>query len=121
MESRTQGSRPRTQKNPGSRPRTALPRTDHLEAKNRNARGQGHRRKCSPEKKGLQKFFQAISKRGKQKKSSQIFCEISGVFLHNFKNKQIPTVVKTDANANTIVKTDANANILETDTNPYYL
>ena len=40
MESRTQGSWPRSQKkNP--RPRTALPRTDHLEAKDRNARGQG--------------------------------------------------------------------------------
>ena len=39
VESRTQGSRPRTQKN--SRPRTALPRTDSLEAKDRNARGQG--------------------------------------------------------------------------------
>ena len=33
VESRTQGSRPR--------PRTAFPRTDPLEAKNRNARGQG--------------------------------------------------------------------------------
>ena len=31
------------------RPRTALPRTDPLEAKDRNARGQGqgHRNKCS--------------------------------------------------------------------------
>ena len=52
VESRTQGSkpRPRTQKNP-------RPRTDPLEAKNRNARDQGHRRKCSPKKKGLQNFF----------------------------------------------------------------
>ena len=39
VESRTQSSRPRPQKNP--RPRTALPRTDPLEAKDRNARGQG--------------------------------------------------------------------------------
>ena len=46
-------------KNP--RPRTAFSRTDTLEAKDRNARGQGHRRKRSP-KKSLQKyFFQAIS------------------------------------------------------------
>ena len=67
MESRTQGSRPRTQKNPRPRPRIALPRTEPLEAKD-----QGHRRKCSPrEKKGLQKFFQAISNREKQKRSSQ--------------------------------------------------
>ena len=38
-----QGSRPRprTQKNPRPRPRTAFLRTDTLEAKDRNARGQG--------------------------------------------------------------------------------
>ena len=43
VESRTQGSRPRpkTQKNP--KPRTAFPRTDPLEAKDRNVRGQGPR------------------------------------------------------------------------------
>ena len=29
----------------------------------------------------------------------QILREVSGVFLHNLKNEQIPTVVKTDANA----------------------
>ena len=40
MESRTQGTRPRTQKNPRPRPRTALPRTDPCEAKDRNARDQ---------------------------------------------------------------------------------
>ena len=57
VKSRTQGSRPRprlrTQKN--SRPRTAFPRTDTLEAKD-----QGHMRKCSPKKttkKGLHKNF----------------------------------------------------------------
>ena len=32
-----------TKKNPRSRPRTAFPRTDTLEAKDRNARGQGPR------------------------------------------------------------------------------
>ena len=42
MESRTQDSRPRTQKNPGLSPRTDFPRTaDPLEAKDRNAQGQG--------------------------------------------------------------------------------
>ena len=44
VESRTQGSRPRPRtqkKNPRPRPRTAFPRTDTLEAKDRNARGQG--------------------------------------------------------------------------------
>ena len=52
VESRTQGSRPRprTQKN--------------FEAK---AKDQGHRRKCSPKKKGLQKFFSGnLKKKGLQ-------------------------------------------------------
>ena len=63
VQSRTQGSRPRprTQKNPRPRPRTAFPRTDTLEAKDRNARGQGpwtHAQVLSKKKKkGLQKFF----------------------------------------------------------------
>ena len=42
-------------KNP--KPRTAFRRTDPLEAKDRNARGQKHRRKCSPKKKRSSKFF----------------------------------------------------------------
>ena len=63
------------------------PRTEMLEAK---AKDQGHRRKCF--KKKSSKLFQAISKREKQERSSQVFREVSGVFLHNFKNKQIPTI-----------------------------
>ena len=61
-ESRTQGSRPRprTQKNP--RPRTAFPRTDTLEAKDWNARGQGQ---------GPRTQAQVLSK--KKKRSSQKF------------------------------------------------
>ena len=76
MESRTQGSRPRprTQKNPRPRPRTAFPRTDTLEAKDRNARGKGQGPRTqaqvlSIKKKVFSKIFQAISK----KKSSQKF------------------------------------------------
>ena len=77
-ESRTQGSRsrprPRTQKNPRPRPRTAFPRTDTLEAKNRNARGprtqaQEHSKKKKhklfkrfPQKNVFQKMFQALHK-----------------------------------------------------------
>ena len=59
-------------KNPRPRPRTAFPRTDTLEAKDRNARGQGqgHKRKCSPKKRVFTKIFQAISKK---KRSSQKF------------------------------------------------
>ena len=43
VESRTQRPRPRTKKkkNPRPRPRTARPRTDPLETKKRNDRGQG--------------------------------------------------------------------------------
>ena len=71
MESRTQGSRPRprTQKNLRPRPRTALPRTDPLEAKDGNARGQGQEPGTQAEsvlrKKVLKNcflIFQAISK-----------------------------------------------------------
>ena len=42
-------------KNPRPRPRTAFPRTEPLEAKDRNARGQGPR--AQAQKKGLQNFF----------------------------------------------------------------
>ena len=49
-------------KNPRPRPRTAFPRTDTLEAKDRNARGQGQgprtqARVLSKKKKGLHKNF----------------------------------------------------------------
>ena len=62
VKSRTQGfrPRPRTQKNP--RPRTAFPRTDTLEAKDRNARGRGKERRTQAQvlskiKKSLHKSF----------------------------------------------------------------
>ena len=49
-------------KNPRPRPRTAFPRTDTLEAKDRNARGQGQRPRTqaqvlSKKKRSSQKFF----------------------------------------------------------------
>ena len=69
MESRAQGSRPRTQKKPW--PSTALPRTDPLEAKagmlEAKAKDQGHKRKRSPKNKVVKKFFQAILKKSLQK------------------------------------------------------
>ena len=71
LESRTQDSRPRTQKNPRPRPRTALPRTHTLEAKDRNARGQGqgHKRKRAQKKKNLKKnFFGRFQKKRRRKK-----------------------------------------------------
>ena len=50
-----------TKKNPRPRPRTAFPRTESLEAKDRNARGQGQGPRTQPQvfskKKGLQKSF----------------------------------------------------------------
>ena len=49
-------------KNPRPRPRTAFPRTDTLEAKDRNARGQGQGHKA-----------QVLSKKKKKKRSSQKF------------------------------------------------
>ena len=70
VESRTQRSRPRTQKNARLRPRTALPRADPLEAKGRNAQGQGPRTqaKCSSKKKGLQKHFSGNLQKASSKK-----------------------------------------------------
>ena len=55
-----------TKKNPRPRPATAFPRTDPLEAKNRNARGQGQGPRTQPhvlkkQKKVFKNFFQAIS------------------------------------------------------------
>ena len=74
VESRTQGSRPRP------RPRTAFPRTDTLEAKDRNARGQGPRTQSASalqkkKKKGLHKNFSGDLQKKKKKKerSSQKF------------------------------------------------
>ena len=54
------------------RPRTALLRTDPLEAKNKNARGQGRRRKCS-KKKDKRKRSSKKSLRRSQKKGEQKF------------------------------------------------
>ena len=55
-----------TKKNPRPRPRTAFPRTEPFEAKDRNARGQDQGPRTqpqvfSPQKKVFKKVFQAIS------------------------------------------------------------
>ena len=70
-----------------------------LEAKNQGKRTQAQ---VFSKKKVFKNFFQAISKRGQQKKSSQNFHEVFGIFVHNFKNEQIPTFLGTDANAHYI-------------------
>ena len=113
VESRTQGSRPRPRtqkkseakakdtkkirgqgqgqghkKNP--RPRTAFPRTDTLEAKDRNARGQGPRTQAqvlSKKKKGLHKIFQAIS-------SKKRFPKKFSSALQNFNNSKNSAVLE---------------------------
>ena len=53
----------------------------------------------SKKKKVFKKVFQAISKIRKQKRFSQIFHKVFGVFLLNFKNAQISIGVEADANA----------------------
>ena len=58
VESRTQGSRPRTPKN------------SKAMAKNRPSRGEGHRRKCSPKKRSSKIFFRRSQKKGLQKNFS---------------------------------------------------
>ena len=100
VESRTQGSRPRAQKNP--RPKTDLSRTGMLEAKAKDTT-----RKCSPKekKRSLQKNCKfstkfrrspknvsaqkianfsrnsgVLSKKNKKKRSLKIFRKVSGVF-----------------------------------------
>ena len=77
-------------KNSRPRPRTAFPRTDTLEAKDRNARGQGQgpriQEQVLSKKKVFTKVFQAISKK-KKKRSTQKFFKRSpkkNVFQKNF-------------------------------------
>ena len=88
MESRKQGSRPRTQKL--SRPR---PRTDPLEAKDTDA-------SVLKKKKVFKNFFQAkkifkkffsgdLYLRKPKKRSLQIFRKVSGVFQRNFNGSKI--------------------------------
>ena len=97
VESRTQGSRPRTQKNP--RPRTALSRTDPL-ARPRTgileAKDQEHRSKCSPKKRSS-KIFRRSPIEESKKRSSQIFREVSGVFQQNFNGSKNSAVLKPRA------------------------
>ena len=72
VESRTQGSRPRTQKN--------------FEAK---AKNQGHRHKRSPKKKVFKIFFRRSLLEETKKRSLQIFRRVSGVFQRNFNGSKI--------------------------------
>ena len=81
MESRTQCSRSRTPKNP--RPRTAFPRTDPLEAKDRNARGQGQEPRTQAQvlskKRSSQKFFRRSTKNNVFQKFFQVLHKILAI------------------------------------------
>ena len=104
MESRTQGSRPRTQKKSEAK---------DSPSEDRPSRGQGLRTQTQvfSKNKVFKIFFQTISKRRKQEISSQIFREISDVFLHNFKNEQISIIVGTDANAHRTIWGSSDINL----------
>ena len=76
MKSRKRGSRPRPRTQKNTRPRTALPRTDPLEAKDKNAQGQGPKTQAqvlSKKKKGLQNFFSGDVKKKSLQKFFQAF------------------------------------------------
>ena len=75
---RGQGQSLGHKKHPRPRPRTAFPRTDTLEAKDRNARGRGARTQAQvlSKKKGLHKSFSGDLKR-KKKVFTKIFQAIS--------------------------------------------
>ena len=81
-----------TKKNPRPRPRTAFPRTDALEAKDRNARGQGQGPRTQSasalqkKKKGLHKNFSGDLQKKKKKVFTKIFQAISTIkrFPNNF-------------------------------------
>ena len=70
MESRIQGSRPKAKDTKNPRPRTAIPRTDPLEAKDRNARGQGQGSRTQVQVFSKKKIFKKISQAffGKKKR-----------------------------------------------------
>ena len=72
-------SRPRTQKKSKAKDCPFEDRPDLLEAKDTGASVFQNKKKV------FKNFFQAISKWGKQKGSSKIFREVSGVFQQNFK------------------------------------
>ena len=64
-------------KNPRQMPRTAFPRTDTLEAKDRNTRDQGHKHKCSPKKKrSSQKFLRRFPQKNVFQKIFQVLHRI---------------------------------------------
>ena len=82
---KARGQGQRHQKNPRPRPRTVFPRTDALEAKDRNARGQGQGPRTqaqvlSKKKKGLHKNFSGDLQKKKEKGLHQKFFKRSTKF-----------------------------------------
>ena len=83
VESRTQGLRPRPSTQKNLRPRTALPRAHPLEAKDRNARGQGQGPKTKAQvlsKKKKNVFTKSFSGNLQKKMSSKNFFRRSTKF-----------------------------------------
>ena len=93
MDSRIQGSRQRsrTQKNPRPRPRTAFLRTDLLEAKDRNARGQGQGPRTQPGSDFQNKSLQTIFSGDIQTKGFQKFFSAN---LQIFSNSKITAILE---------------------------
>ena len=77
VESRTQGLRPRlrsrTQKNCRPRPKTAFPRTDPLEAKDRNARCQSQGRRALAQVFSEKRSSKKLVRRSQKKEVFKIF------------------------------------------------
>ena len=92
-------------KNP--RPRTAFPRTDTLEAKDRNARGQDQESRTQAQvlskKRSLQKFFRRSQKKEKKKVFTKIFQAI-------FTKKRFP---RNFSSASQIFNNSKNSAVLE--------
>ena len=98
MKSRTQARGQGQRHKKISKPR---PRTDPLESK---AKDQEHRRKCSQKKRSSkilfrQKssskfFFRRFPLKENKKRSSQIFCEVSGALRQNFNGSKNSAVLE---------------------------
>ena len=89
MESRTQGSRPRTQNKSEAKGECSRIQVQVLSKKRSSKKIFQAIPPKKNKRKVFKKIFHVISKRGKQKKSSRIFREVSGVFeLHFNRSKK---------------------------------
>ena len=95
MESRTQGSRPRTQNKSEAKGECSRIQVQVLSKKRSSKKIFQAIPQKKTKRKVFKKIFHVISKRGKQKKSSRIFREVSGVFqLHFNRSKKNSAVLE---------------------------